>query len=493
MTQHKFKYLLAVIGLVISFSACKDYLDVNVDPNQSTTSRIDLQLSSAQLQTAIGLDQRIYGTVNIWAQYWTGGPGVSIGEADQHKLSSTEGNEIFRTLMRSSNNLNYIIKNSTNSNYLAIAKVLKAYNFQVLVDLFGDVPYSEALKGDISDGSILHPVYDDDQAIYQSLEAEVLDGIRLINAGALEDTPGADDLIYGGHMDQWLKFANTLLLKIYLRQGEAGRAEASTQFAASTDEDFIIANADNAMVQFTGEAGAINPAWNAAFSTALGVYYVATTTVIDYLVNTSDPRLTYFFEPDAAGQYTGLYPGDVEAQPLNKTFAQPNGANSSTGGIIYNPSAPVILISAWEGNLLLAEAKARGWFGTDDGVNYEDAVAASFEFLGVPDSLRDNYLAGPAAYDAGADLDTKLNAISLQKWISMNGLQPVEAWIEVRRFDTPSNHLFYGPGGLFHVPVKNALGGNTYPTILPYPENEQSLNQNFPGPHSLTDMVFWDN
>jgi len=483
MNNHKLKFVfLLLVGMGLTLPACKDYLDVNVDPNQATSSRIDLQLSSAQLQTAIGIGQRIYPTAAIWSQYWTGGPGVSLGDPDQNKLSSSEGNEIFRNLYRSSNNLNYILKNSSNAYYLSVAKILQAYNFQTLVDLFGDIPYTDALKGDITDGSILHPRYDSAKdVIYPALEAQVLDAIRMIEAGTTDPAPATDDLMYKGNMEKWDKFAHTLLLKIYLRQGASGQAKAAALYGS--DDQFIVENADNALVAFPGGSAGSNPLYNSAFSTALGNYYVATTTILDYLATTQDPRVDAFFDPNNAGVQFGLDPGDVQNAPSTASFSKPSNA------IIFSPTAPVIFMSAWEGNLLLAEASARGWIGSDAAAEYEAGVRASFEYLGLEDSLATNYLAGSGGYDAG----NAIRSIALQKWVSMNGLQPVEAWIETRRFDTPGMPIFTGPGGLFKSPTQNALGANLFPSILPYPESEESLNQSFPGQHPITAKVFWDN
>ncbi|MEO6760430.1 MAG: SusD/RagB family nutrient-binding outer membrane lipoprotein [Saprospiraceae bacterium] len=490
MNNNKVKFiLLFLVGVGLSFSACKDYLDVNIDPNQSTTSRIDLQLSSAELQISIGMGQRMFPNLAIWSQYWTGGPGVSLGDPDQHKLASSEGNELFRTLYRSNVNLDFIIKNSTENYYVGIAKILKAYNFQVLADLFGDIPYIEALNGDIPDGSILHPHYDSAKdVVYPGIEAELLDAIRLIEATGSFQVPGTDDLIYGGNMDNWDKFAHTLLLKIYLRQGASGQAKANALY--TSDDQFIITNDEMGAIAFPGGSSASNPFWNAAKSTALGNYYVATTTVLDYLTATQDPRIDAFFDRAPSGVHIGEYPGDIQNAGPTATFSRPNGALAAAGGIIFGPTKPVILISAWEGNLLLSEAKARGWIAGDAEPNYEDGVYASFEYLGLPDSLATNYLAGVGG---AFDVANPIRSIALQKWTSMNGLQPIEAWIETRRFDTPSDHIFFGPGGLFKSPTKNALGVDIFPSILPYPENEESLNQSFPGQHQITDKVFWDN
>ncbi|MEO6039943.1 MAG: SusD/RagB family nutrient-binding outer membrane lipoprotein, partial [Saprospiraceae bacterium] len=348
---------------------------------------------------------------------------------------------------------------------------------------------TEALNGDISDGSILHPHYDSAKdVVYPGIEAELLDAIRRIELAGTFTAPGADDLIYGGNMDNWNKFAHTLLLKIYLRQGPGGQAKAAALYAS--DDQFIIANDEMGAVRFPGGSSASNPFWNAAKSTALGNYYVATTTVLDYLTATSDPRIDAFFDVNSAGVHFGEYPGDIQNAAPDASFSRPAGALAPLGGLIFSPTAPVILISAWEGNLLLAEAKARGWFDAATAKDsYDAGVVASFQYLGLPDSLATAYLAGGGAYSVA----NPIRSIALQKWTSMNGLQPIESWIEVRRFDTPTDHIFFGPGGLFKSPTKNALGTDIFPSLLPYPENEESLNQNFPGQHQITDKVFWDN
>lgn len=489
MNSYKIKLMaLLVVGMGLSFSACKDYLDVNIDPNQSTTSRVDLQLSAAELQISIGMGQRMYPNLAIWSQYWSGGPGVSLGDPDQHKLASSEGNEIFRTLYRSNVNLNYIVQNSSSNYYVGIAKILRAYNFQVCADLFGNIPYVDALKGDILDGSILHPKYDNAKdVVYPGIEAELKDAIRLIEATGTFALPGTDDLIYGGDMVKWDKFAHTLLLKVYLRQGASGATKAKDLYG--TDDQFILTNAEAGKVPFPGGSSASNPFWNAAKSTALGNFYVATTTVLEYLSGTQDPRIDAFFDRNASDVHYGVFPGNIQAEPPTASFSRPAGALSTTGGLIFGPEIPVFLITAWESNLLLAEAAARGWItGGNAEQSYNTGVKASFSYLGLPDSVANQYLAAAGAYNTSNAVKT----IALQKWTCMNGIQPIESWIETRRFDSPGQIIFAGAGGLFKSPPHSALGAGIFPSILPYPENEESLNQNFPGPHTITDTVFWD-
>ena len=488
MNTHKFKFIfLLVLALGTPFYSCKDYLDVNTNPNQSIVSRIDLQLSTSIVGMAVGIGQRIYPEMGVWAQFQTGGPGVALSEWDQHKLSSSETDEIFRELYRANLNLNYIVQNSTENNYTAIAKILRPYNFQVCADLFGDIPYTEASKGDILDGSILHPKYDSAKdVVYPGIENELREAIDLIERGSTT-LPGSDDLIYQGDMDKWSKFAHSLLLKVYLRQGASGQAKAAQLY--SSDDDFILTNDEAAFLPFSGAVGNTNPFWSNAKSSALGNYYVVTTTLLDLLTATGDPRVDAFFDPTPNGTHKGLYPGDVQNQSSNATFSRPAGALAPNGGLMFSPSTPQFFLSAWESNLLLAEAAARGWITTDAKARYDAAVHASFEYLQLDAADADAYLAAGGAYDAA----NAIKSIALQKWVCMNGTQPVEAWIETRRFDSPATPIFASPGGIFKSPTENAMGAGNFPSILVYPEDEESLNQSFPGQHPLSAKVFWDN
>lgn len=487
MKSYKIKFLLSIIAILMIATSCDNYLDINSDPNQSTVSRIDLQLSTAQLYIGNAIGDRITYTTQRWAQYWTGGPGVALGEQDQHLLSSGECNQLFRDLYRGMSNLNFILNNTSEKNYQGIAKIIRAYNFQVCADLFGDIPYLDALKGDITEGSNFAPAYDNAKTVvYPGIEQELKDALDLLGSPGFK-VPGTDDLIYGGDLDKWRKLANSLLLKIYVRQGADGQAKLAALFTGA--DQFIQTNDEIAKISYPGGSTASNPFWQEAKSSALGNYLVATTTVMDYLTGTQDPRTDFFFDKALTGVHVGLKYGDVENSPASADYSKPNGAKAANGGIIFSPTAPIILMSSWETSLLLAEAAARGWIAGDAKAFYEDAVKSNCSYLGVASADADAYLAGKGAYDAS----NAIKSIALQKWVCMIGLQSIESWIETRRFDNASNPIFSSPGGLFVVPTKNGLGGSTFPSILPYPDIEESLNKSFPGQNVLTDKVFWDN
>ena len=478
---------------MVGFSSCKKYLDINVDPNQSTSSTAELQLPTAQLYIGQAIGDRLYEITSVWNQYYTGGPGVSLGDWDKNTMSTTDANQVWNNLYRSNSNLDYIIKKTNEPYYAGISHLLIAYNMQVVADLFGDAPYTDALKGDINDGLIVSPSYNSAKdVIYPGLESRILEGLALldtVNAGLSQ--PGASsDLIYPtSDLDHWKelwrKFGNSLLLKLYVREGNAAKV---AELYNNAGGEFILTNDDIAQIHYTGDAQGSNPFWTDAKSTSLGNYFVASKTTVDYLKSTGDPRIDYFFDANGSGLHVGLKQGDVENSPSTADYSRPNGAKSEAGGVIFSPTASVILISPWEVNLLLAEAAARGWISDPAEDYYNAAVETNGEYLGVDPAAIETYLSGAGAFDPA----NAIESIALQKWASMNGLQPVEGWIETRRFDSATLPLFMSSGGLFQRPTNNVLGGNTFPTILFYPATEQDLNRNFPGQHELTGKVFWD-
>src|SRR3954463_6327413 len=147
----KFSFLtIAGATLILGLSSCKKYLDINQDPNQSITSTASLQLPTSQLYIGNAIGDRLFMQTSFWSQYYTGGPGVSLGDFDKNTMSTTDANQTWNNIYRANSNLDYIIKKTNEPYFIAAAEMLTAYNMQLIVDLFGDAPYTEALKGDIS-------------------------------------------------------------------------------------------------------------------------------------------------------------------------------------------------------------------------------------------------------------------------------------------------------------------------------------------------------
>ncbi|MEZ5053364.1 MAG: SusD/RagB family nutrient-binding outer membrane lipoprotein [Chitinophagales bacterium] len=302
--------------------------------------------------------------------------------------------------------------------------------------------------------------------------------------------PGNDDLMYGGDINKWIAFANTLKLKVLIRQGSYADAKTLVQSGAT----FIADNADNAQISWAETTKNTNPLW-ARFNSRTGIemYYVATTTIINKLVGLNDPRVDYFFKkpsrPAPNSPHLGVIAGDVNEDnqyistpPVTGTSDQRRENFSQVSSLVFSETTPTIFISAWESKFLQAEALIRN--GDNADVLFEEAVQASFDFLGAGSAS-----AYVTSLSFGGSMDNQLNILAIQKWISMTSLQMAEGWLETVRFNRAGNEIF--TNGTFTSPILNSLGSFKFPTSFVYPTQEIALNPNTPN-RTVTDKRFWD-
>src|SRR5687767_1573265 len=258
------RYMIPVLAVVLVASCKKDFLDINTDPNNPTSIDVSKLLPTAQrnLGDALALGGGNNGGLSQILSVYS--HQISTREeADQYGATGTEfflglaWPKIYAAVLPSSTtpeqgvmqNLEDIIKNASaagNTQYAGIAKILKAYTYSQLVDVFGDVPFSEANK--LKEG-ITYPKFDDDVVIYDSLFNIINSGIADLNNATAPNPlrPGTDDLIYGGNVGEWIKAANTLKLKLYtqIRKVKNVSAEINTLIGAEdlisqTSESFLI-------------------------------------------------------------------------------------------------------------------------------------------------------------------------------------------------------------------------------------------------------------
>ncbi len=480
MNLKKYIVVLLTFGM---FMSCSDELsDLNVNPNRSPSAKPQEVLSSAQGYLAYVIEAQYNVRSAIWAQYWTWGPGVAIGNIERYQSDGTDYDNGWARMYSGALTDFTFVENSEAKVHAGIAKIMKAYSFQLLVDHFGSVPFSEALSGATTGN--FSPKYDDGQAIYNALIPMINDGLELLSANG---TVGNEDFVYKGNVGKWTKFANSLKLKILMRQANVKDVSAEVK-ALVAGGNFISSMSDMAVVPFAGISGSENPMY-ASFERSLGLFYVASNSSLNHLVEASDPRLAAFYnKATASGNYVGIAQGAIDGEPFTNSKA-----NYSVGGAAaYGAANDVVLMSPWEIWFLRAEAAARYGTADDAAMAFESAVSSNFNYLGLADGAT---FASGLNFNGLASLKDKLVAIGTQKWISMNGTQEDESWIESRRFNTPDNPMFYdAANGLFRKPSLSLLGAGVHPSIWLFPQTELSLNKtSVPAGRTLTDRVFWDN
>ena len=481
----KSTYKLMFFTLVLIFASCEKLADLNVDPDKSPTARPQEVLTSAQGYAAWVVDDRLNLLAYQWAQYLTWGPGVSIGNAPRYIAEPDDHNNLWgRTYSNALADIKFLIA-SDDVAFSAVGKVLHAYLFQMLVDHFGDVPYSEALLGEIDDGSVLAPKYDDAAGIYADLIVKLDAAIAELATTEGNEITG-EDLVYGGDLAHWATFAKSLKLRILMRQSDVVDVTREVQDLVA-EGDLIQTKAEMAEMDFAGTSGDENPMF-AGQEAGITFFYVASNTTLDYLASLNDPRVDALYQiAPNTGVLTGEYQGTAFLGPL---FGKVREDYSLPSVAAYNNAASVIFMSDWEIFFLRAEAAAKYGTADDEAAMFAAGVQASFDQLGVGDA---SIYISSLGYNPADDIKERMRLIATQKWIACNGFQEDEGWTEARRLDTPDNPIFTDVNtGVWKTPERTSLSAGVHPTIFLYPQSEQSLNSSAPTQRTLLDKVFWD-
>jgi hypothetical protein len=512
------KYFLFIAAILILGSACKkSFLAVDeTNPNTASSAPGTMILPAAlNFTAAIMNDPKNWDFVYLWYGIWSISGGYTVdADLSQYNIRTTTRQvnwDAFYLAAKSFDDIQQASKTPQQQISFGIAKIMKSYIFQNLVDCYGDVPYSQAFLGSAN----LKPKYDKQQTIYRDLIVQIDAGINAIKtapADAIVPT-AQQDIMFAGKKSLWIRFANTLKLRILLHQ--SGMADADTYakpLAAAITGGFIVADS-GAMVNPPYQQTALktNPAWaafynaDATFSHVDGGfnYYVANEDILDYTWNKAtfgDFRAFALYQPyNASYSMKGNYFG-VGSQ-LSPSLSSQIGT-----GNIQSWSQSAIILSDFESYFLLAEAAQRGWIGTaaDASTYYYKGIQASFKHLGL---ISDTYCqifgstatsdydsfvqdnVGDPNFDFSAATD-KIKLIITQKWVSLSGNTPIEIWTDYRRTGFPSGITWSTDG---------AKKSTAPPIRLLYPQREiQTNGDNVPAiGRNTADLVsakiFWQN
>lgn len=525
------RQILIIVLVLFTVSCTKDFLDINTDPNNPTDIEVSKLLPWAQrtLGDALAMGEDNGGLSQILSVY-------------SHQMSTREepdqygatGNEFYLGLAWSKlyatsppagatqpvygvlNNLEDIIVRSSaagNTHYAGIAKILKAYTFSQIVDVFGDVPFSEANK--LREG-ILYPKFDDDAAIYDSI-------FNILNSGIadLENTtapnafePGADDIIYGGNLDNWLKAANTIKLKLYtqIRKVKDVSAEVNqllnnpSGLINNVNESFLIPYGINAATDDRNPGFATYFASQRSNHVSPWFYEILKGYNPRIFTGIEDPRIPYYIynqiTPTQApregnqteyrdGAFVSIYFGSVgpdrdrsQQNTISMYGIYPVGGKYDDGSATIASSAsgtgaaPYRMITYADRLYLEAELIQTGVVAGDAAAVLEEAIDESFRQI---DHVVTNYVSPsqnvPAIYNTSemndyvdevmddfnaAGNEKKLEIIMTQKWISSMG-SAVDQYTDIRRTGYP---VVFNP-----LDASMAPGGRVQPPLNGDPVN----------------------
>ena len=513
----KLRKLLMVIGAGLLFAGCsKKYLDINTNPNSLTASTPDVVFTSGANRTAAVISPNETG--EYWSGHWTQSS-TYIYDASRFSYNFNNTNfNFWDNWYDILEDFQYVINNAGATGMPAFkgpAKVMKAFVFQQIVDCYGNAPYSDAFKGN---GSIA-PKFEDQKAIYDSLIV-LLDGaITDLRANAFVGASGAADIVFKGSTTSWIRFANSLKMRILIRQsritGRATYISAEINKAAATAEGFLAVGQDvRSNPGYAANDGQTNPIYNnwgylpSGSVLALARYPKPTTFFLNTLIANNDTFRLKRFAYAKGGQNNSLSRQGISIQPeiVANYVGVPYG--STSGYLAQNTSYPgpafiirgefdrdIILMTAAESFFLLAEAKQAFPAVTLTGTAksyYEQGVKESFRVTGATakyatatfspaDTLLMN---GKDLSDWNASPD-KLKLIWHQKWISLNTYSGLESWTEFRRTNYPALPASAG------API-----GQKLPLRLFYPSSEAGSNTANVKAQGTVDVfstrIFWD-
>lgn len=494
-----YKYITGVaIGTFLVTGCGKGFLDVNENPNKPGEVTPNLVLSTGLNRTAAAVNTTLNQIGSIWSGYWA--PAVDFlwyMDNKQYNVTSNFGTAVWETTYDILNDFQSVQKAAVTSNqnyYQAIAIIMKSMNFQYLVDAYNNVPYTDALKAT----EVIRPTYDAGQAVYDDLLKQLDAAIALIkSAPATEAKPGAEDIFFAGNMTNWIKYANTLKLRILLRQSEIAGKEAfiKAEIAKIVAEGSGFSDAGVfSSPGYTSSTGKMNPFWAGYYATSSGAItsdYKATRPTVfllDQYKKGNDPRVEVMYAKTSAGIYKGVElgrpTGDAESPNYKSNVTSPFLPGT---GVLKSVSQKAVIMLPSESFFLQAEAVARGWMSGNAKTLYEQGIKASFEFLGVA-----NAATAAATYSAqainkvGYDASTnKVEAIIYQKWLSLNSISGWEAWNDFRRTKFPTDN-----------PISMNAIKPIHPKRLVYPSSEYGRNgdevEKQGNIDTFTSKIFWD-
>jgi len=504
---------LLALSLVFVTSCDEDFDELNTSRTGIIALDPALILNNAIISSAIPGGGSLTYELGIVQQVISPNTGVLEG-ANFNKDNSTNTvanwQNYYRNVLKYTNDvIVQTIDVPERSNLLNMARIVKAHAYMILTDTYGSVPYDEGGKG--YSEQLFFPVYQSQEAIYDDLIQELTEASAALNAAGKAE-PAI--VLFSGNIGQWKKFGYSLLLRAGMRLSKINPAKAEATVAAAFTGGVILTNADNAFIR--NQAGYTNGIGATLNGGEAANFYLAEP-FVDALKDNSDPRL-----PAIAVRYVGASSGPaqvvgVASYASNDQFGLPMGSTDGAadiagatlpgGGTRYafsqvdrrrmaEANSPSFLVTAGQTNLLLAEARFRGWINTGTTQGYfSDGIKAHMDQLVSYDATPLASNAGVAAVDRDAYVATmvatlagnELAQINYEYWIA-SFLNGPEAWANFRRSGFPQLAVNPFPGR-----VVDFITRLTYPPseILVNGENVQGAISE-QGPDELDTRVWWD-
>lgn len=487
------------------FFSCSDLTDMNVDPKKPVITKSEFLFSNAEKKL---VDQMVSTSVNnnvfrMFAQQWTETtyPNESQYDITGRKIPDTHFLVMYRDVLADLLDAKEMIKAlpaatasevAIKENKLAVIDVLEAYTYSVLVDTFGNVPYSQAL--DINKYPL--PVYDDAKTIYKDLIERLAADAVILKKNSADPNFGTADLIYSGNVAsnvKWAKFANSLIIRLAVNISDVDSAYAATQVQTALASGALAGNSDNTKLTYLTSTGNQNPLFADLVTSKRDDFIPAEPFVaaMDAIVPGGDPRMPKYFV-NAASPAPVIPAGRTF---VGGTYGEQNvfATYSHITATLNNAAFPGTIFDFAELNFLLAEAAEKNLIPGGSAkakTYYEAGIKASMEDWGVGAGAIATYLTSPKVdYTNTLSGATYKEKIGTQAWFALYN-RGFEAWTSYRRLDYP----------ILKAPVSAiSKGFKAVPVRYTYPGVEATINgTNYNkaatdiGGDLMSTKLFWD-
>jgi hypothetical protein len=529
MKKYFIKINVFLLGLVVLFTSCD--LDINENPNSATEAVVTPDLTLPAVIAATLYNQTYYHGYQANAflvGYQVPGGGLS-GFGDVYTYNFTAAfnkdgwNRVFADLRDYQTIIRKSEENPRYAAYGAIAHIFKAFNYQLLVDNYGDVPYTEGVHGK----TILSPKYDKDSEAYKLIVQELDEAIAILKANKDDATlvglNASTDPVFAGNFTKWIQFANNLKLRLLIRaQGSEIDTFVQQAFSTFSAEGFLL---EDALVNPGYNASAQeNPFWAVYHSSVDGTitqsarFYLPSKYVLTFYNGkklTDEIRRRFVYANVNIDSLSWQLGDEATDRPNSPNYIWHTGTGigknaSDANGILKSRAAGAPIFLASEIHFLLAEAALTGHaLNGDVKSNFEKGIEASFSYLskagtslGLPEGfnpeqrtkeyIETNASSYLANIDLAATTAQKLEAIITQKYISFNILNSNEAWAEFRRTGYPTISGT-APETTFLSVRSQSTRADKLPVRFIYPQEESDLNKNTPAiKDAYSNSIFWD-
>ncbi|MEL6923390.1 MAG: SusD/RagB family nutrient-binding outer membrane lipoprotein [Bacteroidota bacterium] len=469
---------LFCLGLLMVANSCQDgfdgVLDINDNPLAATSADANLLFPTALVQFSNNRTIEVSGRTSAIVQYTEPAFGVfgsyALCDAGNTFLVGNTWQQVYATTLK---NLKLVERDAAAAeppvnNVVAQSKIMQAFAFYMLTNLYEDIPFSEALNTEIET-----PGFDNQESVLRGIVTMIDEAVRMIDQAEGAGKVSTGDLIYGGDLEKWEKFANSIKLKtLFLIANKDG--SVGSEISATLGSPIINTLADEAEFKYYDQTGDFNPIWNTLNRFSGGsnpTWWAGSETFQTIMEDLDDPRLSTFYSESDSDDDLGT--GEFKPGAVPGTYGTTSGENSIVSLNILRPDYPDRYITASEILLLHAEAIIEGYASGDADEKYREGIQSNMDFYdGKPGEIaaedKEAYLASlPSINDLSKD--DALEAIHLQLYIQ-NFFRMPEGWTQWRRTKVPDLAL----------PQRTTCGDIVRRFF--YPPDEVGANPNAPSP-----------